>query len=133
MKEITKEMINDLNINKLGYDQMGYNFKRIQDLSFHHTVVAKRNCKYLGFGDGYYYWNGSILVQKTSHDYLHLIEKYDKDRFYAITSELIDENMQRQILYNNLCYINSVLDSFEQEYCGQRIIKDEFTRRLMKK
>lgn len=53
MKEITGEMIKDFKIKELGYDFMGYNFRNPSDLSFHHLIVAKRNCPSLGLGDGY--------------------------------------------------------------------------------
>lgn len=139
MKEITKQMIKDFNMKKLGYDWCGYEFQRPEQLSFHHLIIPRRNCKKFHVpNDGYVYWNGAILRQNTSHDYLHLIERYDYDRFLAVSSELIDINMQRQILYKQLCYINDILDSFEREYSGERnskgheIIKEEYTRRLLK-
>lgn len=53
MKPITKEMVDVFNIKKLGYDFMGYTFDRTIDLSFHHLVVPKRDCKNAGLGEGY--------------------------------------------------------------------------------
>lgn len=138
MREITKIMIEKYRLKKLKYDMMGYMFKRTQDLSFHHTIISHKDCKELGLGEGYWEWNGSILVQKTSHDFLHIVENYDFDRFLAITSELIDENIKEYVDIENLKAINDILNGFEREHCGKRtkkgnlLIKEEYTRRLIK-
>lgn len=139
MKEITKEMYDDFQLKKLGYDFMGYEFLHPNQLSFHHLIIPKRECKLKGLGEGYYYWNGAILRQDTAHNYLHIIEHYDYDRFLAITSELIDINVQKAILYQNLLYINDILNGFEREHSGDRttkgspLIKEEYTRRKVKR
>ena len=138
MREITKEMINVFKIDKLGYDFMGYTFKRKGDLSFHHLIIPHRESKAYGIGEGYRFWNGAILVQNTSHDYLHKIEQIDPDMFYAITSEMIDENALRRLEIANLKRIRDVLLSFEREHCGDRthkgapIIKESFVRDRIK-
>ena len=138
MREITKIMIEKYRLKKLKYDMMGYMFKRTQDLSFHHTIISHKDCKELRLGEGYWEWNGSILVQKSSHDFLHIVENYDYDRFLAITSELIDENIKEYVDIENLKAINDILTGFEREYCGKRtkkgnlLIKEEYTRRLIK-
>ena len=93
MKEITKLMIKKYALMKLKYDFMGYEFQRSNQLSFHHLIVPKRYCKQEGLGEGYLNWNGAILRQDTSHDYLHIIERYDPEIFELITSEMIDENL----------------------------------------
>lgn len=132
--EIKKQMINDFQITKLGYDFMGYTVRRVTDLSFHHLIVPRRNCKSEGLGDGCFYWNGAILVQNTSHDYLHLIEKKDYDIFSYVTREMIDINSIRNLDINSLKRIRSALCSFESEYCGVRtksgklLIKDSYIR-----
>lgn len=118
MREVTKEMIREFDIKKIGYDFMGYTFKRKEDLSFHHLIVAKRNCKNLGLGQGYLFWNGAILTQHTAHDYLHIIERVDPTIFYDITSELIDENVARKIKIENLKHIREMLLTFEREHCS---------------
>ena len=66
MREITQEMIKTFKINKLGYDFMGYTFKRKGDLSFHHLIIPHRECKKEGLGEGYLFWNGAILTQSTA-------------------------------------------------------------------
>ena len=90
MDTLTKEMIEKYKIKKLKYDFMGYTFKDTKDLSFHHLIVPKRDCKKLGWGQGRFVWNGAILKQDTAHDYLHLIENIDRDMFIAITRELTE-------------------------------------------
>lgn len=126
MKEITKEMIKVFHINKLGYDMMGYTFKRQGDLSYHHLIIPKRQ------GGRETFENGAILKQSTSHNYLHAIEQIDPEIFYAITSELIDENILRRIEYDNLKRIHDMLLYFEKEHDrdttkkGHYIIKPEY-------
>ena len=132
MKEITKIMVNDFKIMKLGYDFLGYKVTRKQDLSFHHLIIQRRHCKEAGLGEGYLYWNGAILRQNTSHDYLHIIEKIDPDIFYELTSEMIDENIKGRLDIDNLKRIHDLLLYFEREHDhdtskkGKLLIKREF-------
>ena len=132
MKEITKIMINDFKIMKLGYDFLGYKVNRKQDLSYHHLIIPRRHCKEAGLGEGYLYWNGAILRQNTSHDYLHLIENIDPDIFYELTSEMIDENIKGRLDIDNLKRIHDLLLYFEREHDhdtskkGKLLIKREF-------
>ena len=128
MKEIKEEMIRAFQLKQLGYDMMGYTFNKKGDLSYHHLIIPKRN------GGKETFNNGAILRQKTSHDYLHIIEHIDPEIFFEITSELIDENIKRRIEYENLCAIRDMLLYFEKEHDhdktkkGQYIIKREFVR-----
>ena len=132
MKEITKIMVNDFKIMKLGMDFMGYRVNRKQDLSYHHLIIPRRHCKEAGLGEGYLYWNGAILRQNTSHDYLHIIEKIDPDIFYELTSEMIDENIKGRLDTDNLKRIHDLLLYFEREHDhdrtkkGKLLIKREF-------
>ena len=132
MKEITKIMVNDFKIMKLGMDFMGYHVNRKQDLSFHHLIIPRRHCKEAGLGEGYLYWNGAILRQNTSHAYLHTIEKIDPDIFYELTSEMIDENIKGRLDIDNLKRIHDLLLYFEREHDhdtskkGKLLIKREF-------
>ena len=135
MKEITKLMIKKYELMKLGYDFMGYDIINKNNLSFHHLIVPHRNCKAMGLGEGYLEWNGAILNQNTSHDYLHLIEAKDYDMFLAITSELIDENVKGHLDIDNLRRIHDILECFEREHSNDRskkgkvLIKQEYMRR----
>lgn len=130
MKQITQEMIKEYKLKKI--DFMGYDIKQKQDLSFHHLIVARRNCKQFGLGEGYYKWNGAILVQNTSHNYLHLIEKTDPEIFYYLTSEMIDENLKGKLDLQNLRAIRDLLLYFEREHDhktdkhGKLLIKREY-------
>ena len=132
MREVTKLMINDFKIMKLGYDFLGYKVNRKQDLSYHHLIIPRRHCKEAGLGEGYLYWNGAILRQNTSHDYLHLIENIDPDIFYELTSEMIDENIKGRLDIDNLKRIHDLLLYFEREHDhdtskkGKLLIKREF-------
>lgn len=132
-------MIIAYKLKKLGYDFMGYDFNKTQQLSFHHLLIPRRYCGKYGLGEGYLWWNGVILRQNTSHEYLHVIESKDLDRFNAITSELIDENVKGYLDQDNLFAIDDILDSFEREYSGtstkkgKPLIKEEFTRRLVRR
>lgn len=125
-------MINDFKIMKLGYDFLGYKVNRKQDLSYHHLIIPRRHCKEAGLGEGYLYWNGAILRQNTSHDYLHIIEKIDPDIFYELTSEMIDENIKGRLDIENLKHISDLLLYFEREHDhdtskkGKLLIKREF-------
>lgn len=132
MKQVTHEMIEIFKINKLKYDFMGYTFKRTNELSFHHLVVPKRECKAQGLGDGYLFWNGAILKQDTSHDYLHIIERIDRKRFEKITEILIYENQMRKLDKESLIRIRELLLEFEERYkyeetkSGHRLIKSQY-------
>lgn len=135
MKQITKLMIKKYNLMKLRYDFMGYDISNINQLSFHHLLISHKECKSLGLGEGYWEYNGAILVQKTSHDYLHLIEAKDYDMFCYITSEMIDENIKGYLDPKNIKNIHEVLALFEREHSGDRtkkgypLIKECYTRR----
>ena len=136
MRAITKQMIKHYKIMKLKIDFMGYEVSKINTLSFHHLIVPHRNCKTFGLGEGYVWWNGAILNQSTSHDYLHLIEVKDYDMFLAITSEMIDENVKGYLDKENLLRIRDILEQFEREHCSDRgkkgnlLIKDSYLRRV---
>lgn len=132
MKSVTKEIINIYKIKK--FDFMGYDITDKKKLSFHHLIIAKRYCKQQGLGDGYYLWNGAVLVQNTSHDYLHLIERVDPEIFCLITSEMIDENLKRRLDIYNLRKIRDLILYFEQEHRNEKdnkshnLIKREYTQ-----
>ena len=133
MREITKEMIKLYDIKKLGYDFMGYTFRNINELSFHHLIVPHRDCKREGLGEGYLLWNGAILKQDTSHEYLHTIERIDREVFLQITKEMVDENNKRKIDIENLKRVRELLLYFEEKYKdienkqGKKLIKQKYT------
>lgn len=135
MREITEKMIKDFKIMKLGYDFMGYQVDKKSSLSFHHLIIPHCDCCKKGLGEGYLYWNGAILRQNTSHDYLHLIQQKDIEIFSFITNEMIDENIKGYLDISNLKRIHDCLSLFEREHCSDRgkkgklLIKDDYLKR----
>lgn len=128
MKQITKDMIRIYKIKELGHDFAGYKLQKGDIYTYHHNIIAKRN------GGPETIWNGAILCGKTIHPYLHLIEQYDPEIFYLITSELIDENIKRQLTLDSLRRIRTLLEYFEKEHCSTRtkkgnlLIKENYVR-----
>lgn len=112
---------------------MGYSLQKNDIYTYHHLIIPRRK------GGPETIQNGAILCGKSAHPYLHLIEYYDYDRFLAITSEMIDQNIKGQLDLNNIFYIYDILEGFEREYSGTRnkkgkeIIKPEYTKRFIKR
>ena len=138
MKEITKFMISNFKLKQLGMDFMGFSLQKNDIYTFHHLIIAKRDCRALQIpAEGYVRWNGSILCGKTSHPYLHLIEAKDFDMFCYITSEMIDMNIKGYLDIDNLKRISDVLKQFEKEHENDRtkkgkiLIKEEYKRRVI--
>lgn len=138
MKTITKLMYDEFNIRRLKIDFCGYQVKRKDSISFHHLIIARKDSRQLHIPcEGYVRWNGALLVQETSHEYLHIIEHVDPEIFYRITSEMIDENIKGKIDIENLKKINDLLLFFEKEHSnarskkGKLLIKDIYLRRAM--
>lgn len=138
MREVTRLMIKKYALNKLKYDFMGYTFENTRELSFHHLIVPKKDCKGME-RKGFEEWNGAILKQDNAHEYLHRVQCYDDDMFQAITLEMIDENLKGHLDMDNLRAIDDILRCFEREYLGKKtkngneIIKEEYLRRLLLK
>ena len=131
MKTVTREMVRLYNLRKLGYDFMGYNIHNVEKLSFHHLIVPKRDCKAQGLGDGYYKWNGAILVQETSHDYLHIIERIDRDMFLEITKLMIEQNKNEKLDLESLKRIREILQNIDVLIDGRFILeKRDITLKL---
>ena len=132
MRGVTEELIQDFKIMELGYDMMGYTVEKKTQLSFHHLLVARRYCQALGLGDGYFYWNGGILRQNTSHDYLHIIERIDRDMFLEITKLMIEQNKNEKLDLESLKRIRAILLAFEYEHQydvsgkGKKLIKQQY-------
>ena len=126
MKKITNLLINDFEINKLGYDFLGYSLQKGDIYTFHHLIIPARK------GGATAYWNGAVLCGRTSHEYLHRIEKYDEEIFNLITSEMVDMKIKGFIDKANLKNIHELLSYFERDYLnltnlnGTRIIKDDY-------
>ena len=132
MKEITKLFVNKYRITKIGYDFMGYKFVSPTDLSYHHLILERVK------GGDESLENGCVLVRKTAHDYIHIIEKYDKDIFNKITEEIIKEK-EYGINIKNIEVINDLLLFFEDKHQddtfkdGSLIIRDCYKERVLNK
>ena len=130
MKEVTRLMIREFNIKKLGYDFMGYSLQKDDIYTFHHLIIPNRKGGVVSRD------NGAILCGKSSHPYLHLIEYIDPEIFYYITAEMIDENIKGKLDVNNLRKINDLLTYFEREHStdrnkrGKLLIKDAYYDRV---
>jgi hypothetical protein len=135
MKEVTKLLINNFKIKELGYDFLGFSIQKDSILSFHHLILSKEYCKKKKLGTGYWYFNGVILVQDTSHEYLHLIQRYDDELFRYITSEMLDMKIKGYLDIKNLIAIGQILDYFEYQHIeekndkGYYIIKEKYLNR----
>ncbi len=122
MKQVTNILINEFKINELGYDFMGFSLEK-NILSFHHLILSKEYCKIKKLGKGYWYENGVILCQETSHEYLHLIQRYDDELFRYITSEMIDMKIKGYLDIANIIEIHKILDYFEHLYKNEKTNK----------
>lgn len=136
MKTVTQEMIKEFKIMQLKYDFMGYKVERKNDISFHHLIIPRKSSKIFELpNEGYLRWNGSLLNQETSHDYLHIIEMFDYEIFARLTSEMIDENIKGRIDIENLKHIRDLLLYFEKEHLsetnkkGKLLIKEKYIKR----
>ena len=95
MREVTKLMINEFKIKKLGYDFMGYSLQKGDIYTFHHLIVPNRN------GGAYARWNGAILFS-TPHEYLHTIEAKDYDMYLYINNLLTKKHLSQLYTTNSL-------------------------------
>lgn len=137
MRDITKLMIAKYKLLELKYDFMGYDFDKERELSFHHLVIPKRLCVAQRIAeDGYLEWNGAILKMKTAHNYLHTIERYDRDRFEYITERMKEMNENGKLDTYNLERIEQALRVFETGYSelvnknGKALVKSSYYNRI---
>ena len=125
MDSITKQMIEKYKVKKLKLDFMGYTYKYLNELTFHHLIIPNRA------GGKREMWNGAILTQN-AHEYLHLIERIDYETFCFITSEMIDENIKGYLDLENLKQIRELLIHFENKHIqdkgkkGKVLIKPQY-------
>ena len=136
MKEVTKLLINEFGIKKLKMDMMGYKLERSEDYSYHHLIIAKKDCKRMHMENkGYTFDNGAILNNKSSHPYLHQIGEYDRKLFEEISNEMVLMKNKGYIDRENLLRIKGMLEYFEERYLyvrgnnGNLVIKREYLDR----
>lgn len=131
MNKVVRQMVKTYKIKKLKYDFAGYYFINTKELSFHHLLVPSR------LDGDYKPYNGVILKQSTSHDYMHLIEKVDPELYDLITLELYKENING-ITLENIKRIRDVFLYFESNYSslldknGKSLIKEKYISERVK-
>lgn len=127
MSQLVKEMRDIYRIRH--YDFMGYTFRTINDLSYHHII---KRCD----GGPKTIDNGALLVKDTAHPYLHIIEERDYDMYVYISRILKSINTQHYSpSVSQLKAIRAVLLEFEREHCadvtsnGKYLIKQRYIDR----
>lgn len=132
MKIITDFLITKYCIDKLGHDFMGYRLQSGEVYTFHHLIVPAR-C-----GGEMTDENGAVLCGKSSHPYIHVVERYDRKLFKQITQEIIAMKERGCIDEAYLATIDEMLTDFENRFDGDSnkkghlIIRPEFKRRVQK-
>lgn len=125
MKSITKQMIKIYNLDKLCF--MGYTLDKTA--SFHHIVKKEHGGKEV-------VENGAVL-NKTAHEYLHIIEYKDIGTYIAINKilKIINEQRDRPTT-EQYQIISKILSMFEEEHKedktskGKRLIKHQYLDRF---
>ena len=131
MKELTREMIEEFNLEELGYDFMGY-FPQNKDIYTFHHLKPKR------YGGKLEWENGAILFS-TPHQYIHIIEYYEQNLFEFITEEMKLMKLKGYVDIANLKRINIALEEFESIYDNfynkknKKLIKDEYKNRMLRR
>lgn len=124
MKQVTKELIDYYKIYELGYDFMGYSKQGKEILTYHHLIIPKRLNGPMNFDNG-------VILYRSSHDYLHVIEAIDYDLFLELTYLMFMEKING-IRLEELLKIRRYLLQFEYEYkdtyCrdGSLLIKEKY-------
>ena len=129
MKDITKKLVREYKIKELGYDFMGYYWQPGDIITFHHTILPKKD------GGLERKENGSVLYS-TPHHYIHTIEEYEEQAFAYITMEIMQMNLKGYLDITNIKRIHDTLLWFESIYGeertknGKMLIKDSFRNRM---
>lgn len=130
MSKLREKLYKNYDLEKLGYDFMGYGFKDKKELSTHHILPrhsggqTKKN-------------NLCVLNRYTSHNYIHLIEDIDFKIFLEVSKYLLEQVKMGQISKEKLLEIDDILKFFEYKYRdeearnGELLIKPEYKKRLI--
>lgn len=125
MSRLREKLYKEYKLEELGYDFLGYTFDFKRDLSTHH-ILPKNS------GGKTEKKNLCVLNRYTSHNYIHLIEDYDKKVFLQISSHLLKQVSIGKIDINEIKEIRELLEFFEYKYRneetrnGEILIKPEF-------
>lgn len=130
MSQIVSEMTKMYRLR--GHDFMGYTYRTINDLSYHHIIKREDNGPKT-------FSNGAVLNSDTSHPYLHLIEERDIEMYMYINNVLrMINDQQSSPTIGQLKAIREVLLQFEREHMddtnskGKRLIKPKYIERRIK-
>ena len=131
MNNVKKILINMYHIKELGFDCMGYELMSGDIYTYHHIDEAKNG--------GYYTLdNGAILCGNT-HNYLNVVERYDRIKFLLINQLLREMNENKKIDFKRIEYINDILLEFESQFndledkYGNLVIKPNYKVRFLTK
>lgn len=130
MKKITQRMYESYKMKEV--DWLGYEIHSLSSLDAHHIIKK---------ADGGLYREDNIaILNNHDHRYLHIIESKDLELYAYLNIILKKINEQGKMSsINQLLAINSILEQFEREYSGtynskgEPLIKEEYTKRLIKK
>lgn len=123
----TQILIRKFKLNK--YDFMGYHLNKNQ-ATYHH-IVKKEN------GGEKSIENGAVLMP-VSHEYLHLLEYKDEEKYIMINNIFKIMHIRGYISKEDYVLIGWILSYFEEEHRRERrsngkiLIKNEFLRRNFK-
>lgn len=133
MSRLRERLYKEYQLDKTGYDFMGYEFQDKKELSTHHIMPRH-------IGGKTEKKNLCVLNRYTSHNYIHLIEDTDYKVFLKLSSFLAEQVKKGEISIDELLRIEEVLESFERKYKdeesrnGSLLIKPEYkSKRIIKK
>lgn len=125
MSRLRERLYKDYKLEELGYDFMGFEFEKKNDLSTHHILPRHEGGKTKKN-------NLCVLNRYTSHNYIHLIEDVDYKLFLQISKFLLEQVKKGEISMEQILRIYDVLDVFERKYkdaesrSGDLLIKPEY-------
>lgn len=131
MSRLRERLYKEYNLEKLGYDFLGYTFGSKKDLSTHHILPKHSGGKTKKD-------NLCVLNRYTSHNYIHLIEDTDYKIFLQVSKFLLEQVKKGEIGEEQLLRINDILEVFEKKYkdeearTGELLIKPEYKIRIFK-
>lgn len=132
MSRLREKLYKEYDLEKLGYDFMGYEFSSKKELSTHH-IIPKHS------GGQTKKSNLCILNRYTSHNYIHLIEEYDYKAFLNISRCLMEQVKLGKVSIGEINIIYELLQEFEFKHKddtdrnGVLIIKKEYKeKRIIK-
>lgn len=128
MKEIVRQMIEIFHMDNI--DWLGYELQDGDTFNFHHILDKNKGGREI-------IDNGAVLINNTSHQYLHVIEYKDFDMYLYLSNILLSINNQRTMPNKQqMLAIESLLQQFEREHCsdvnakGKPLIRERYLKRV---